>query len=124
VSGTYTGASANYLPFTLPSNTTAYRGRGMHEAPRGALSHWITVVNGKIENYQCVVPTTWNCSPRSGDATAFRRRGPVEQAIMGDPGIASTQTSVLGTQSGGKDVPVEILRIVHSFDPCIACAVH
>jgi Ni,Fe-hydrogenase I large subunit len=120
--GTYTGGNSNYLGFSMPAGTI--RGRGMHEAPRGALSHWITIKDGKIENYQCVVPTTWNCSPRSGDPADFRRRGPVEQAIMGDSAIASTRPSVAGVQSNGVDVPVEILRIVHGFDPCIACAVH
>jgi Ni,Fe-hydrogenase I large subunit len=129
VGGNYnTAPNKNYVPFTMPTGT--FRGRGMHEAPRGALSHWITVKDGQIDNYQCVVPTTWNASPRSGNAaTTFRRRGPIEQAILGSGGITNSQVSISGVKSptddsAGKNVPVEVLRVVHSFDPCIACAVH
>ncbi len=82
-------------------------GYGFHEAPRGALGHWVKIEDGKIKNYQCVVPSTWNGSPRD----AKGQRGPYESAIIGTP-VANPEQ------------PVEILRTVHSFDPCMACAVH
>ena len=83
------------------------RGFGFHEAPRGVLSHWVVIQDGKIKNYQCVVPSTWNAGPRdSKDAL-----GPYEASLVGNP-IADP------------DKPLEVLRTVHSFDPCIACAVH
>jgi [NiFe] hydrogenase large subunit len=82
-------------------------GYGLNEAPRGAVGHWIQIENGTIGNYQLVVPSTWNFGPRcSAD-----KPGPVESALVGTPVVDSTR-------------PVEILRTVHSFDPCIACAVH
>jgi len=83
------------------------RGYGFHEAPRGALGHWLSIENGRIKNYQCVVPSTWNGSPRD----AKDQRGPYESALIGTP-VANPEQ------------PVEILRTVHSFDPCMACAVH
>jgi len=83
------------------------QGYGFHEAPRGALCHWVKIKNQKIENYQCVVPGTWNGSPRDGN----NQRGPYEEALIGTP-VANPEQ------------PVEILRTVHSFDPCMACAVH
>ncbi|MCU0849087.1 MAG: nickel-dependent hydrogenase large subunit [Spirochaetes bacterium] len=82
-------------------------GQGLVEASRGALGHWIVVKNKKIENYQCVVPTTWFCGPRDDNGT----RGPVEQALIGTP-ISDVNN------------PIEAARVVRSFDPCIACAVH
>jgi len=82
-------------------------GVGLTEAPRGALAHWIKIHNGTIENYQLVVPTTWNGSPRD----AKQQRSSFEQALIGTP-VAKI------------DEPVEILRTIHSFDPCLACAVH
>ncbi|HOS41914.1 MAG TPA: nickel-dependent hydrogenase large subunit, partial [Spirochaetota bacterium] len=82
-------------------------GEGLVEAPRGALGHWIVVKDKKIENYQCVVPTTWFCGPRDDNGV----RGPVEQALIGTP-ISDPAN------------PIEAARIVRSFDPCIACAVH
>jgi Ni,Fe-hydrogenase I large subunit len=83
------------------------RGWGMEEAPRGALAHWIVVKDQKIDNYQLVVPSTWNGSPRDGQG----RRGAWEEALVGTPVVDPAR-------------PVEILRTVHSFDPCMACAVH
>jgi hydrogenase large subunit len=83
------------------------RGVGMSEAPRGALAHWIVIKDGKIANYQLVVPSTWNASPRD----AAGQRSSYEAALIGTPVADPKQ-------------PVEILRTVHSFDPCIACAVH
>lgn len=82
-------------------------GMGLTEAPRGALGHWISIKGKKIDNYQCVVPTTWNCSPRDDKGNL----GPVEQALIGTP-IANVEH------------PIEAGRVVRSFDPCIACAVH
>jgi len=83
------------------------RGFGYHEAPRGVLSHWTVIENGKIRNYQAVVPSTWNAGPR--DAT-------------GQPG--AYESALAGHVLHDPDQPLEILRTIHSFDPCIACAVH
>ncbi len=91
-------------PNTWPSDA---QGWGMEEAPRGALGHWIVIKDQKIANYQLVVPSTWNGSPRD----AKGRRGAWEEALIGTPVADPTK-------------PVEILRTVHSFDPCMACAVH
>jgi quinone-reactive Ni/Fe-hydrogenase large subunit len=82
-------------------------GRGMTEPPRGALGHWMRIENKVIANYQAVVPSTWNCSPRDKAG----RRGPYEE-------------SLIGTKLANVDQPLEILRTIHSFDPCMACAVH
>jgi Ni,Fe-hydrogenase I large subunit len=82
-------------------------GAGFHEAPRGALGHWVHIVDGKIANYQCVVPSTWNAGPRD----ASDQPGPYEAALAGTP-VADPEQ------------PLEILRTVHSFDPCMACGVH
>lgn len=82
-------------------------GVGLVEAPRGSLAHWIKIKDGKIDNYQLVVPTTWNGSPR--DAKGQR---------------SSFEESLIGTPVANVEQPVEILRTVHSFDPCLACAVH
>ena len=83
------------------------RGYGFYEAPRGALGHWVLIKDKKFANYQCVVPSTWNGSPRD----AKGQRGPYE-------------ASLIGTPVADPNEPVEILRTVHSFDPCMACAVH
>jgi len=77
------------------------------EAPRGGLAHWIVIENEKIANYQAVVPSTWNAGPRSSD---------------GQPG--AYEAALVGHVLHDKHQPVEILRTIHSFDPCIACAVH
>jgi hydrogenase large subunit len=82
-------------------------GVGLVEAPRGALAHWIKIENGKIDNYQLVVPTTWNGSPRD----AKQQRSSFEESLIGTP-VANLEQ------------PVEIIRTIHSFDPCLACAVH
>jgi hydrogenase large subunit len=83
------------------------RGVGLSEAPRGALAHWIVIRNGTIDNYQLVVPSTWNASPRdaSGQRSAY-------------------EASLIGTPIANPEQPLEVLRTIHSFDPCIACAVH
>ena len=82
-------------------------GVGFHEAPRGALSHWVHIKDGKIANYQAVVPSTWNAGPRD----AAGAPGPYEASLVGTP-VADPEK------------PLEILRTVHSFDPCMACGVH
>ncbi len=95
---------SKWEPSTWPSEA---RGVGFMEAPRGGLAHWIVIKDGVIDNYQAVVPSTWNAGPR--DAQGLK--GPYEAALQGhavhDP-----------------EQPIEILRTIHSFDPCIACAVH
>jgi hydrogenase large subunit len=83
------------------------RGVGLHEAPRGVLSHWVVIKDGKIENYQAVVPSTWNSGPRNAEDAP----GPYEASLVGTP-VAEA------------DKPLEVLRTVHSFDPCLACAIH
>jgi hydrogenase large subunit len=83
------------------------RGFGFHEAPRGTLSHWAVIKDGKIANYQAVVPSTWNAGPRDDKG----QMGPYEASLMGNP-VADPER------------PLEVLRTIHSFDPCIACAVH
>lgn len=90
--------------FAIPK--TGY-GYGLTEAPRGALGHWLSIDNHLVNNYQCVVPTTWNCSPRDDRGVP----GPIEHALVGTVVEDPTQ-------------PMEVARIVRSFDPCIACAVH
>jgi len=77
------------------------------EAPRGALGHWIRIADGKIKNYQAVVPSTWNGSPRDA---------------AGQPG--AYEAALVGTPVADPEQPIEILRTIHSFDPCMACAVH
>ena len=84
-----------------------YQGVGFHEAPRGTLSHWCVLNDGKIVNYQAVVPSTWNAGPRDDKD----RPGPYEASLVGNP-IADAAK------------PLEALRTVHSFDPCLACAIH
>ena len=91
-------------PSTWP---TSCQGAGFMEAPRGGLAHWIVIENGKIDNYQAVVPSTWNAGPRDAEGQA----GPYEAALAGH-------------QMHDPEQPIEILRTIHSFDPCIACAVH
>ncbi len=83
------------------------KGVGRAEAPRGALGHWIRIKNSKIDNYQAVVPTTWNASPRDGEGN-----------------IGAYEAALLGTPLAQADQPLEILRTMHSFDPCLACASH
>jgi len=88
---------------------TAKDGEGyaLGEAPRGSLSHWLVVKDGVVDNYQAVVPTTWNASPKDGRG----QRGPYEAALVGQPMADPEQ-------------PLEVVRTIHSFDPCLACAVH
>jgi len=95
---------AVYSRYAVPAEAEA---AGLTEAPRGALGHWLKIRQGKIAHYQVVTPTCWNASPRDDQHTP----GPIEKALVGTP-VADPQQ------------PVEVLRVVHSFDPCLACAVH
>ena len=95
----------NYLK-EVPTDKE-YIGVGFNEAPRGMLSHWIKIKNGVIENYSAVVPSTWTAGPRDDKG----RKGPYEESLMNLP-VAEM------------DKPLEVIRSIHSFDPCIACAVH
>jgi len=99
-----TSAMPNRKTFTMASSGS---GIGLNEAPRGALGHWVNYSSQKITNYQMVVPSTWNFGPRDASDVP----GPVEQALVGVPVV-------------DQERPVELLRVIHSFDPCIACAVH
>ncbi len=91
-------------PSTWPAEAMGW---GWTEAPRGALGHWIHIKDGKIANYQAIVPSTWNGSPRDAN---------------GLPG--AYEAALVGTPVADPEQPVEILRTIHSFDPCMACAVH
>jgi hydrogenase large subunit len=95
---------AKWEPSTWPKHA---KGVGFMEAPRGALAHWLVIEDGKIDNYQAVVPSTWNAGPRD----AAGQDGPYEASLKGQALYDPKQ-------------PIEILRTIHSFDPCIACAVH
>jgi hydrogenase large subunit len=91
-------------PATWPTDT---KGVGIGEAPRGALGHWVHIKDTKLENYQAVVPTTWNASPRDSQGN-----------------IGAYEAALLGTPMADPSQPLEILRTIHSFDPCLACASH
>lgn len=88
-------------------NNKEYKGRYIGNVPRGTLSHWVRIKNGVIENYQAVVPSTWNAGPRDADG----QKGPYE-------------SSLIGIKVDNLAQPLEIIRTIHSFDPCIACSVH
>lgn len=91
-------------PSTWPATA---RGAGYCEAPRGALGHWVVIKDTRIANYQCVVPTTWNASPRDPQGK-----------------IGSYEAALMGTPMADPARPLEVLRTIHSFDPCLACATH
>lgn len=95
---------AKWEPSTWPKEA---KGVGLMEAPRGALGHWVVIKNGKIDNYQCVVPTTWNACPRDKNG----KHGPYE-------------ASMIDTKVKIADKPLEVQKVIHSFDPCLACAAH
>lgn len=96
--------NSKWEPSSWPSEAQGY---GFHEAPRGSLCHWIKIKDGKVFNYQAVVPGTWNSGPRD----AKGQRGIYEMALLNTP-VANPEQ------------PLEILRTVHSFDPCLSCAIH
>ncbi|PKO85995.1 MAG: hydrogenase 2 large subunit [Betaproteobacteria bacterium HGW-Betaproteobacteria-12] len=95
---------AKWEPSTWPKEA---KGAGFTEAPRGALGHWIRIKDTKIDNYQCVVPTTWNGGPRDHKGQ-----------------IGAFEASLMDTPVAKADEPLEILRTLHSFDPCLACSTH
>jgi hydrogenase large subunit len=93
-----------YTPAPVPSSASSC---GLTEAPRGALGHWLQIVNGKIGRYQVITPTCWNASPMDSSG----QPGPIEEALIGTP-VKNVEE------------PVEVVRVIHSFDPCLSCAVH
>ncbi|MFA6138341.1 MAG: nickel-dependent hydrogenase large subunit [Sulfurimonas sp.] len=101
------GDLKTWTKFDFDAVSKDARGYGMAEAPRGGLGHWVVIKNGKIENYQAVVPSTWNAAPRD-----YKGR------------LGAYEAALIGTKVADPEQPLEILRTVHSFDPCIACAVH
>jgi [NiFe] hydrogenase large subunit/hydrogenase large subunit len=103
---TKTFDGSKWDPSTWPAGTA--RGYGALDAARGALGHWVEIEGGKITRYQCVVPSTWNCSPRDPQG----QPGPYEAALTDNHPLVRP------------DQPLEILRTIHSFDPCMACGVH
>lgn len=100
-------ATANVDKWDPVSWPKSVRGVGFTEAPRGALGHWLKIENTRIDSYQCVVPTTWNAGPRDAKGQ-----------------IGAYEASLLGTRMAVADQPLEILRTLHSFDPCLACSTH
>jgi hydrogenase large subunit len=101
---TATANTAKWDPSTWPNPC---RGVGFSEAPRGALGHWMRIEDGKIASYQCIVPTTWNGGPRDVEGN-----------------IGAFEASLLDTPIADANQPLEILRTLHSFDPCLACSTH
>jgi Ni,Fe-hydrogenase I large subunit len=97
--------NSKWDPARWPAKAQGY---GYLDAPRGALGHWVQIEDQKISRYQCVVPSTWNCSPRDGQGVP----GPYEAALMDHHPLVDPER------------PIEILRTIHSFDPCMACGVH
>jgi len=93
-----------HTPSFVPQSGSSY---GLTEAPRGALGHWLQIANGKIARYQVITPTCWNASPMDNRG----RRGPIEEALINTP-------------VKNIDEPIEVVRVIHSFDPCLSCAVH
>ncbi|HWA55961.1 MAG TPA: nickel-dependent hydrogenase large subunit [Gemmatimonadales bacterium] len=103
---TQTFSKDKWEPASWPKEEA--RGFGWLDAPRGALGHWVRIKDGKITKYQCVVPSTWNCSPRDGQG----QQGPYEASLVDNHPLVRP------------DQPLEILRTIHSFDPCMSCGVH
>jgi len=101
------GDLSTWTDFDFETVSKDCKGYGMAEAPRGALGHWIKIKDGRVTNYQAVVPSTWNAAPRD-----YKGR------------MGAYESSLIGTKVANVDQPLEILRTIHSFDPCIACAVH
>ncbi|MFA7083497.1 MAG: nickel-dependent hydrogenase large subunit [Arcobacteraceae bacterium] len=101
------GDLSTWTEFDFDKVSKNAQGYGMAEAPRGALGHWIKIKDGKVENYQTVVPSTWNAAPRD-----YKER------------LGAYEASLVGTKVVNPEEPLEIIRTIHSFDPCIACAVH
>ncbi len=104
---TASGDLSTWTEFDFDNVSSDAQGFGMAEAPRGGLGHWVKIKDGRVENYQAVVPSTWNAAPRD-----YKGR------------MGAYESSLVGTKVADPNQPLEILRTVHSFDPCIACAVH
>ena len=102
-----TGDLSTWSDFDFEEVSKDTKGVGLAEAPRGALGHWVVIKDGKVKNYQAVVPSTWNAGPRDKDGK-----------------LGAYEASLIGTKVANPEEPLEIIRTVHSFDPCIACAVH
>jgi len=100
-----TFTKAKWEPSSWPAKSEGY---GYLDAPRGALGHWVQIEDGKIARYQCVVPSTWNCSPRDAEG----QTGPYEASLEDNHPLVDPER------------PIEILRTIHSYDPCMACGVH
>jgi quinone-reactive Ni/Fe-hydrogenase large subunit len=101
------GDLSTWSEFDFDEVAADCKGAGLAEAPRGALGHWVNVKDGKITNYQAIVPSTWNAGPRDKDGK-----------------LGAYEASLIGTKVANPEEPLEIIRTIHSFDPCIACAVH
>ena len=101
------GDLSTWTEFDFDEVSSDAKGHGLAEAPRGGLGHWVKVKDGQIQNYQAVVPSTWNAAPRD-----YKDR------------MGAYEAALIGTKVADVDQPLEILRTIHSFDPCIACAVH
>jgi [NiFe] hydrogenase large subunit/hydrogenase large subunit len=100
-----TFTKAKWEPSSWPAKSEGY---GYLDAPRGSLGHWVQIEGGKIARYQCVVPSTWNCSPRDSAG----QTGPYEASLEDNHPLVDPER------------PIEILRTIHSYDPCMACGVH
>lgn len=101
------GDLRTWTEFDFDKVSVSTKGMGLAEAPRGSLGHWVRVENGKVANYQAVVPSTWNAGPRD-----YKDR------------MGAYEASLIGIKVANPEQPLEIIRTIHSFDPCIACAVH
>jgi quinone-reactive Ni/Fe-hydrogenase large subunit len=101
------GDLSTWTEFDFDKVSVDTQGMGLAEAPRGALGHWVKIANGKVTNYQAVVPSTWNAGPRDANGQ-----------------LVAYEASLIGTKVADPEQPLEIIRTIHSFDPCIACAVH
>ncbi len=101
------GDLSTWTDFDFDEVSVSTKGKGLAEAPRGALGHWVKIKEGKVENYQAVVPSTWNAGPRDGKGN-----------------LGAYEAALIGTKVANPQEPLEIVRTIHSFDPCIACAVH
>ncbi len=104
---TANGDLSTWSDFDFDEVSIDCKGAGLAEAPRGALGHWVNIKDGKITNYQAIVPSTWNAGPRDREGK-----------------LGAYEASLIGTKVADPKEPLEIIRTIHSFDPCIACAVH
>ncbi len=101
------GDLSTWTKFDFDKVSVNAKGMGLAEAPRGALGHWVSIEEGRVKNYQAVVPSTWNAGPRDAKGQ-----------------LGAYEASLIGTKVANPDQPLELLRTIHSFDPCLACAVH